>query len=95
MLRLSSTIYVPYTGDKPAMVSINGHNLVIAAEESQTLLRDLQTVGGDSVRKINDQNMDALTSLAASVRGGIVIAPKEISLPTMIKNLEAQLPWLH
>ena len=36
-----------------------------------------------------------LADLASEIKGGVVMAPKAMRLPAMIKSLEKQLPWLH
>lgn len=92
-------VYVPYLNDAPATISINGHRLVIVSKDSHILKKDLAAIGGDSVREIEIHNglsdeALALADLAYTIKGGVVMAPKAMRLPAMIKSLEKQLPWL-
>lgn len=93
-------MYVPYQKDHPATICVNGHKLVIVSKSSNTFTKDLEMVGGDSVREIalNGDTQDealALAHLATTIQGGVVMAPNSMRLTTMIKSLEKQLPWLH
>lgn len=92
-------VYVPYLNDAPATIEINGHTLVIVSKSSRSLKLDLSVVGGDSVREIElrdgrGEEAAELAKLAATVKGGVVMAPGKVRLSTMIKSLEQQLPWL-
>lgn len=93
-------MYVPYSKDLPATICVNGHRLVIVSKSSHTFVKDLEIVGGDSVREIpiSKDSQDealALAHLATTIKGGVVMAPGQMRLTTMIKSLEKQLPWLH
>jgi hypothetical protein len=76
-----NNFFVPYTGKKPALVNINGHRLVILAEEKDMLEEELELLGADRVK------------IARQVDGGVVIAPSGIGLRDVLKNLESELPW--
>jgi hypothetical protein len=93
------SFFVPYTGKKPAAVSINGHRLVILTHEKDTLEEDLDLLGADRVKSVKVGNADTdqeefLGKIAKQVDGGVVIAPSGIGLRDVIKNLETELPWL-
>lgn len=93
-----NNFFVPYTGKKPALVNINGHRLVILAEEKDTLEEDLELLGADRVKKVKvaDSESDQeqmLGKIARQVDGGVVIAPSGIGLRDVLKNLESELPW--
>ena len=45
--------FVPYAGPKPAVININGHNLVIVSPDKEELLEHLTELGGDSLRGID------------------------------------------
>lgn len=90
--------FVPYTGKKPALVCINGHRLVILAEEKDTLEEDLDLLGADRVKRVkvtgSDQEQEQLLGrIARQVDGGVVIAPSGVGLRDVLKNLENELPW--
>lgn len=93
-------MYVPYTKDIPATISVNGHTLVIISRNSQVLRKGLDVLGGDSIREITlnnepDEEALVLANLATTIKGGVVLAPSSMPLSTMIASLEKQLPWLH
>jgi hypothetical protein len=93
-----NNFFVPYTGKKPALVHINGHRLVILAEEKDTLEEDLDLLGADRVKAVKVVGSDAdqeqlLGKIARQVDGGVVIAPSGVGLRDVLKNLETELPW--
>jgi len=92
--------FVPYAGNKPAVVSINGHNLIILAQDKTMLEGDLELVGADRVREIDvgdspEEERLVLDRIAKSAQGGIVIAPSELNVEDVLRNLQAELPWIH
>ncbi len=91
--------FVPYTGNKPASVCINGHRLVILCHEKDMLEDDLELLGADRVKKVKFGSSDVeqekvLGKLAKQVDGGVVIAPTGVDLREVLRNLESELPWL-
>jgi hypothetical protein len=93
------TLYVPFSGDKPASVVVNGHRLVILAQEDADLEENLGLLGADHVESVGggnsmEEQAMLMGKLAKLADGGVVIAPKDADLGDLIKNLEAQLPWL-
>ena len=93
-----NNFFVPYTGKKPALVNINGHRLVILAEEKDTLEEDLELLGADRVKAVKVAGSDSdqeqlLGKIARQVDGGVVIAPSGVGLRDVLKNLETELPW--
>jgi hypothetical protein len=93
-----NNFFVPYTGKKPALVNINGHRLVILAEEKDMLEEDLELLGADRVKKVKVEGSESeqeqmLGKIARQVDGGVVIAPSGIGLRDVLKNLESELPW--
>ena len=93
-----NNFFVPYTGKKPALVNINGHRLVILAEEKGTLEEDLELLGADRVKTVkvagsNSAQEQLLGKIARQVDGGVVIAPSGVGLRDILKNLETELPW--
>ena len=93
-----NNFFVPYTGKKPALVNINGHRLVILAEEKDTLEEDLELLGADRVKKVKVTGSESdqeqmLGKIARQVDGGVVIAPSGVGIRDVLKNLETELPW--
>ena len=95
-----TTYFIPYVQDRPAAIDIKGHKLVLVTTRRDDIAEDLTSVGGEAIRemRLNDNVMDQtteLSKLAASVNGGIVLTPPGVSVASMIRNLERELPWLH
>ena len=93
-------LFVPYTGKRPSALLINGHRLAILCDEAAMLQQDLGLLGADSLKriKVNGNQIEvekALGKIAQEIDGGIVIAPADVELTDVIKNLESELPWLH
>jgi len=95
-----ASIFVPYNGSRPAVVDINGHRLVILAREPEELEESLELVGADHLQVFEggdspEEQEALLQELSNRIEGGIVIAPAEVEVEDVIKNLESQLPWVH
>ncbi len=91
--------FVPYSDDHPATVEIKGHKLLVVGVEESDIAEGLEAVGGDAVHEIiaqtdEDQNQ-ALTDLARTIGGGVVLTPAGVGVMTMLQNLEQELPWVH
>ncbi len=94
-----SNYFVPYVGKRPAATLINGHKLLILAQEESVFAENLNLLGADRVKKVRfgdskEEEQLKLTKIAKSVNAGLVIAPSEIGVEDVIKNLESQLPWI-
>jgi hypothetical protein len=95
-----ATYFAPYVGKKPAALSINGHKLLIVARDRECLEQGLELVGGDSVKGFSAGSSAAerevvLERLAKKINGGVVIAPANVGVSDIIRNLEIELPWIH
>lgn len=94
-----ATYFVPYMGDKPAAVHINGHRLLILAKDIHPFEEGLHYLGADSVRGVRvgasqAEEAKALTKLSRKAKAELVIAPSDLQLAEVIRNLESQLPWI-
>ena len=94
-----SKYFVPYSGDKPAAVNINGHRLLILAREKSALEDELEVIGASELRPLQlgrtrAEESRMLSKLARTTHAGVVIAPGDLELKDVLKNLENQLPWL-
>lgn len=91
-------LYVPYTGKRPTSVMVNGHRLVILSHEPGPLEDSLDQIGADRIREFvpaNDREAEEqLNKIARSGKAGIVIAPPELEMQEVLKNLQTELPWL-
>ena len=95
-----ATFYVPFAGDRPASLSIKGHRLVILTRTKGTLQDGLPLVGAERIDKVRspkskEAELQTLTEIGRKANSGIVVAPPDLDMSDVIKNLEAQLPWLH
>ena len=95
-----SIYYIPYHGNKPAAVVINGHRLVIMSQDKESLEQDLSMLGADKLKSVEsevevEQNSTLIDRIAKNAKAGVVFAPGETDITEVIKNLEEQLPWLH
>lgn len=91
--------YAPYNGKKPAALSINGHKIIVLAEDQASVSSALDVFGADSVKKLKvgetaREQRVLFEKLAKSVDGGVVIAPQNSNVLDMIRDLESELPWL-
>ena len=96
---MKNRLFVPYQGAQPAAVDINGHRLIILSRSRRTLEDSLQVVGADNVRQLkaggtNEEEEATLYKLAQEVQGGVVVAPHNAGMADVIRNLEAELPWI-
>ncbi len=95
-----ATFYVPYSGKRPAPVSINGHRFLILSSEEQALEGNLPLFGADRLRRVKVGESQAeqsvlINKLARSVECGVVVAPEDVDVREVINGLSAQLPWIH
>ncbi len=91
--------FVPYSGKKPAALSINGHKLTIVTRDREVLEGNLDLFGADRVKRVagaesKAQQEFAFDRVAKAIGGGVVIAPPNVEFRDVLKNLESQLPWL-
>jgi len=94
-----STLYIPYNGNSPALVHINGHTVIIIAEDPDELEVGLPLIGGDRLREVfhgdtEEEGNRMLGRIAQELRGGVVVAPGDIKIEELLRSLEDKLPWL-
>lgn len=92
-------IFVPYVGNKPAAMYINGHKLLILSTEREAFESQLEVLGADSVKRLKTtqspkEQEKIISKLAKKIKGGVVISPNNMELHDLIKNLEHELPWV-
>jgi hypothetical protein len=95
-----SIFYVPYYGDSPAALDINGHRLVILSKSKRVLKNSLGLLGADQLQKVSGgatqaEQLEIFTQIGKRAKSGIVVIPSDVPLADIIQNLEHQLPWLH
>lgn len=91
--------YVPFAGEKPAALTINGHRLIFLSTDKDSFDESLPLVGADRVRRLKGGDSKAaqekmLSRLAKSSQAGVVLAPSNIHLKDIINNLKHELPWM-
>ncbi|NMC62494.1 MAG: hypothetical protein GYA55_04930 [SAR324 cluster bacterium] len=93
-------LYVPYSGKRPALVSVNGHKLLILARDRETFEDSLDVVGADRIRRVDAGSSEneeefVLKRLAERINAGVVVAASESDFLDVISSLKEQLPWIH
>ncbi|MBN8550665.1 MAG: hypothetical protein J0M12_15220, partial [Deltaproteobacteria bacterium] len=93
-----ASYFVPYTGKKPAALSINGHRLIIVSRDRLMIEEHLEVFGADRVRRVAgvDSKVEeevVFDQFAKLIKGGVVVAPADSDFSQVLKNLEHQLPW--
>lgn len=93
-------LYAPYIGDKPSAIQINGHRFLILAQEEESLQGNLMILGADDVRPVScgdsrSEQTRAITELAKEIECDVVVAPSHVDVQDVIRDLSAQLPWVH
>lgn len=91
-----TSFFVPFVADQPSIVEVNGHRLLLVASTREDLEEELQTLGAEEVREFEARDLETseLAEMARDNGGGIVLAPPGITMLDLVRNLEAQLPWL-
>jgi hypothetical protein len=92
--------FVPYAGKKPASLEINGHRVIILSHDPALLKEGLGLMGADRLQRVRSGDSEEeqeriLDRLARKVDGGVVVAPSDINLAEVIRNLKSELPWMH
>jgi hypothetical protein len=91
--------YIPYSGRKPSAVEINGHRLIMLAQDKESVITHLDAVGADRLKvvKVEDSEtaeVEFFSKLSFRNHAGVVILPPEVSCGDMLATLEASLPWV-
>lgn len=78
---------------------INGHKLTIVSKDKEVFQDSLTLFGADRVKRVKGGETQAEQELvfdrvAKAIGGGVVIAPPNVAVSDVLKNLESQLPWL-
>jgi hypothetical protein len=92
--------YIPYVGKKPFSTVINGHRLVMLAEDKSSFAEEMVSVGIDKVKvvKVEDSEnaeTELFIKLANKHNAGVVIIPPELGCQQLIEALQVELPWMH
>ncbi len=91
--------FVTCEDGKPASLLINGHRLVIISSDPGDLEDHMELLGGTTLAELGDMETPdeedpRLLELATSVDAGVVVAPDDIDVSELIRNLEDELPWI-
>jgi hypothetical protein len=95
------SFYVPYKGKRPAFLDINGHRVVILAADQEAFEGDKvgEFVKADSVKAVaggdsEGERQSALLKIARTSKSGVIVAPDDMDIGDLIKDLKEQLPWV-
>lgn len=91
--------FVPYVGERPASLTINGHIILILGQERENMMDGLEVIGGDHIEELQvgdsqEEQATTLNQIAQSTHAGVVIAPGDVELGDLIQSLKGQLPWV-
>jgi hypothetical protein len=94
-----TTFYVPFKGNTPAALSINGHRLVILSKDKEAISTSLDLMGANRVRRVRSgpsevDQAEALQRIGKAANSGVVIAPPDAPVEDVLRSLEVDLPWL-
>lgn len=91
-------IYIPYKKNKPAIVEVNGHELLVVASDKDAL-RSSQLIDSDSFKEVDAEGPYEVeflfSSLEPDFKAGVVFAPDDVETDEFITILSGQLPWVH
>lgn len=100
--------YIPYNNDRPALLNIHGHKVLVLATDEEAFeeserLDYMQVRALDGEFHSNDVNEIAKVLPHELITEGVsdkehicvVIANQEIDVDTLLNNVEEQLPWVH
>jgi len=95
-----SGYYIPYSGKKPKVFSINGHRFILLSDTKEGLEDQMIELGADKIRKVRagyslEEQTIVFQKLAKNVNASVVVASDDIKLEQIIDNLGSQLPWVH
>jgi hypothetical protein len=91
--------FIPYSDENPATVLVNGHRMVILSNDRSSLQDELELLGANKLKQIRAGDSEAedrivLHRIAAKAHAGVVVAPSDLALSDVLRNLKAELPWL-
>ncbi len=91
--------YIPYSGNRPAPLEINGHRLIVLAKDKDALQSDLELVGADRIKTVKVEDTESaeqefFSKLAQRNGAGVLVMPPEVSYSQLKYSLIEQLPWL-
>jgi hypothetical protein len=96
---MTEKLYIPYSGKKPAHITVNGHRVVILSSDPAILNESLSTLGADAVKELKDSASVSgqrwIKKIAKSSNAHIVVTTEAVEIDEVIKNLENELPWIH
>lgn len=96
---LPDRFYVPYAGNAPAVVNINGHRLVFLCDDQEVFEENLDLLGAERVHRLSEDGFESaeemLHGLAKAASAEVVITPSEIDLEVFLDGLRSALPWSH
>jgi hypothetical protein len=92
-------LLIPYAGERPASININGHRIVILGQDNEVFSESLSAIGADSIKELeigdsSEEQAQVLNDIARESHAGLVIAPSDVLVEDLLKNLEVQLPWI-
>ena len=93
-----SALFIPYLGNRPATIDVNGHRIVILAEERAQLEECLEAVGAERVFEVDPETFrtteEAVNGIAEATHARVITAPPDVNLLQLLDGLKYALPWV-
>ncbi len=98
--------YIPYIDNRPALININGHKVLVLATDEETLeaseklsFKEVKSLDGDfqdnDFSGIIDYLPHELTVENRKQHICVVLANHDIDIDTLLITVERELPWVH
>ncbi|MCB0346738.1 MAG: hypothetical protein KDD66_16600 [Bdellovibrionales bacterium] len=90
-------VFVPFSAGHPALLTVNGHRLLLVATEADDLNGQLGLFDAEELREvhIDEAIEDTLAQLGGDGQAGVVVVPPGASAFDVIESLHSELPWVH
>ena len=91
-----NAVFVPFTEGQPALLTVNGHRLLLVATEAEDFSGQLGLFDAEELREvhIDEAIEDTLAQLSDEGQAGVVVVPPGASAFDVIESLYSELPWV-
>lgn len=90
-------LFLPFSGNLPATIEINGHRLLLLSHDRSQLEDHLDLLNAESVCAVaDDESVDveaAVLGAAQASHADVIITPEDIEMPEFLEALKNTIPW--
>lgn len=102
--------YIPYKKNSPAIIKINGHNVLVITTDEESLsesitldpeevkeiavLEDISDSPESLMRELPKEIINSEVGLNNTIQLSVVVAPPEIDVDTLLVSLHDELVWV-